>query len=126
MGLAYGDAYYTLRGHVRVDEGNAGGCDLSLHALSEQGGSLFSFNLFVSEADNEQEAKTLVYEDPGDNGYPSYRHFCGSLRLVRHHEGCDDTGSDDREGGHVRQSRRIVTASSRHLYRWRDRMAGTC
>ena len=44
----------------------------------KQSGSLFSFNLFVSEADYEQEGKTLVYEDMGDSGHPSYRHFCGS------------------------------------------------
>jgi hypothetical protein len=43
----------------------------------KQSGSLFSFNLFVSEADYEQKGRTLVYEDRGDSGHPSYRHFCG-------------------------------------------------
>ena len=42
------------------------------------GGTLFSFNLFVNEADYEQQGKTMVYEDKGDSGQPSYRHFCGS------------------------------------------------
>ncbi|CAD6531175.1 GFA family protein [Paraburkholderia sabiae] len=44
----------------------------------KQSGSLFSFNLFVSEADYEQQGTTLVYEDRGDSGHPLYRHFCGS------------------------------------------------
>ncbi|MBN3756199.1 GFA family protein [Paraburkholderia sp. Tr-20389] len=44
----------------------------------KQSGSLFSFNLFVSEADYEQQGKTLVYETRGDSGHPSYRHFCGN------------------------------------------------
>src|ERR1700744_3548455 len=41
-------------------------------------GSLFSFNLFVLESDYEQEGQTMIYEDKGDSGQPSYRHFCGS------------------------------------------------
>jgi hypothetical protein len=43
----------------------------------KQSGSLFSFNLFVSEADYEQRGETEVFEDRGDSGQPSYRHFCG-------------------------------------------------
>ena len=43
----------------------------------KQSGSLFSFNLFVSEADYEQQGETMVFEDRGDSGQPSYRHFCG-------------------------------------------------
>ncbi|CAM2154601.1 CENP-V/GFA domain-containing protein [Pararobbsia alpina] len=42
-----------------------------------QSGSLFSFNLFVDEADYEQHGETLFFEDIGDSGHPSYRHFCG-------------------------------------------------
>lgn len=41
-----------------------------------QSGSLFSFNLFVNEADFEQHGETVFYEDKGDSGHPSYRHFC--------------------------------------------------
>jgi len=42
------------------------------------GGSLFSFNLFVDEANYEQQGETMIYEDRGDSGQPSYRHFCGN------------------------------------------------
>jgi len=38
---------------------------------------LFSFNLFVSEADYEQQGETMAFEDRGNSGQPSYRHFCG-------------------------------------------------
>jgi hypothetical protein len=44
----------------------------------KQSGSLFSFNLFISEAHYEQRGETIVYEDRGDSGHPSYRHYCGS------------------------------------------------
>lgn len=44
----------------------------------KQGGSAFSFNLFLDEAEYEQHGETRVYEDIGDSGQPSYRHFCGS------------------------------------------------
>jgi hypothetical protein len=44
----------------------------------KQSGSLFSFNLFISEAHYEQRGETMVYEDRGDSGPPSYRHYCGS------------------------------------------------
>jgi hypothetical protein len=44
----------------------------------KQSGSAFSFNLFISEADYEQQGETTVYVDHGDSGEPSYRHFCGS------------------------------------------------
>lgn len=44
----------------------------------KQSGSVFSFNLFVEEADYEQTGHTLVYLDRGDSGEPSYRHFCES------------------------------------------------
>jgi hypothetical protein len=44
----------------------------------KQSGSVFSFNLFVNEADYEQQGETMVYVDKGDSGQPSYRHFCGS------------------------------------------------
>ncbi|SIT46668.1 conserved hypothetical protein [Paraburkholderia piptadeniae] len=43
----------------------------------KQSGSLFSFNLFVREADYEQQGETMVFTDRGDSGQPSYRHFCG-------------------------------------------------
>jgi hypothetical protein len=43
-----------------------------------QSGSLFSFNLFIAEADFEQHGETKIFEDRGDSGQPSYRHFCGS------------------------------------------------
>ncbi|MBP0632901.1 GFA family protein [Cupriavidus sp. AcVe19-1a] len=51
-----------------------------------QSGSLFSFNLFVNEADYAQRGQTSIYEDRGDSGHPSYRHFCvrcGSPILTR-------------------------------------------
>lgn len=44
----------------------------------KQSGSVFSFNLFINEADYEQKGQTMVYLDRGDSGEPSYRHFCGS------------------------------------------------
>lgn len=43
----------------------------------KQSGSLFSINFFVNEADYEQRGQTMVFEDKGDSGQPSYRHFCG-------------------------------------------------
>ena len=43
-----------------------------------QSGSLFSINLFVNEADYEQQGETKFFEDFGDSGHPSYRHFCGN------------------------------------------------
>ena len=43
-----------------------------------QSGSLFSFNLFIAEADFEQHGETKIFEDRGDSGQPSYRHFCAS------------------------------------------------
>ncbi|MFT4063889.1 GFA family protein [Paraburkholderia sp.] len=43
----------------------------------KQSGSLFSFNLFVRESDYEQQGETRAYEDRGDSGEPSWRHFCG-------------------------------------------------
>jgi hypothetical protein len=42
-----------------------------------QSGSIFSFNLLISEADYEQSGETTVYVDKGDSGQPVYRHFCG-------------------------------------------------
>lgn len=42
----------------------------------KQSGSVFSFNLFVPEADYEQRGETAIYLDRGDSGEPSYRHFC--------------------------------------------------
>ncbi len=42
-----------------------------------QSGSVFSFNLLISEADYEQSGETMVYMDKGDSGQPVYRHFCG-------------------------------------------------
>jgi hypothetical protein len=44
----------------------------------KQSGSLFSFNLFLAEDDYEQRGATMVFEDKGDSGEPSYRHFCGN------------------------------------------------
>ena len=44
----------------------------------KQSGSVFSFNLFIDEADYEQTGETMVYEDRGNSGHLSYRHFCGS------------------------------------------------
>ncbi|BCQ28648.1 GFA family protein (plasmid) [Caballeronia sp. NK8] len=43
----------------------------------KQSGSLFSYNLFVQESDYEQQGDTVFFEDQGDSGQPSYRHFCG-------------------------------------------------
>jgi len=42
-----------------------------------QSGSVFSFNLLISEADYEQSGETMVYADKGDSGQPVFRHFCG-------------------------------------------------
>ncbi|MEM5399892.1 GFA family protein [Paraburkholderia unamae] len=44
----------------------------------KQGGSLFSFNLFIKEADYEQQGETKAFLDTGDSGQPSYRHFCAN------------------------------------------------
>jgi hypothetical protein len=44
----------------------------------KQSGSVFSFNLFVREADYEQQGETTVYVDKGDSGQPLYRQFCGN------------------------------------------------
>jgi hypothetical protein len=44
----------------------------------KQSGSLFSFNLFIAESDYEQHGETKAFEDRGDSGQISYRHFCGS------------------------------------------------
>jgi hypothetical protein len=44
----------------------------------KQSGSVFSFNLFVGEADYEQQGETKVYVDQGDSGQALYRHFCGN------------------------------------------------
>lgn len=43
----------------------------------KQSATLFSFNLFVKEANFTQHGETRVFEDRGDSGHPSYRHFCG-------------------------------------------------
>lgn len=43
-----------------------------------QSGSLFSFNLFIDEADYRQQGETKAFEDFGDSGHPSYRYFCES------------------------------------------------
>lgn len=55
------------------------------HCRKHSGG-LFSFNLFVREEDYAQQGETGVFEDRGDSGHPSYRHFCrgcGSPILTR-------------------------------------------
>nr|WP_315591842.1 GFA family protein [uncultured Cupriavidus sp.] len=44
----------------------------------KQSGSLFSINLFVADADYTQQGETKFFEDFGDSGQPSYRHFCGN------------------------------------------------
>lgn len=43
-----------------------------------QSGSLFSLNLFIGETDYDQQGETRFFEDRGDSGHPSYRHFCGT------------------------------------------------
>src|SRR5262249_38221255 len=44
----------------------------------KQSGSAFSINLFVKEADYDQNGETRFYVDVGDSGLPLDRHFCGN------------------------------------------------
>ncbi|WP_322060690.1 GFA family protein [Paraburkholderia sp. J63] len=70
-GCLCGAVRYTIKG-----EPEASAICHCTHC-QKAGGSLFSFNLFVDEAHYEQEGETTIYEDRGDSGEPSYRHFCG-------------------------------------------------
>jgi hypothetical protein len=47
-----------------------------------QSGSVFSFNLLISEADYEQSGETMVYMDKGDSGQPVYRISAGAAGLL--------------------------------------------
>jgi hypothetical protein len=63
--------------YVLKDEPQGAAICHCLHC-KKQSGSLFSFNLVISETDYEQRGKTTVFEDRGESGQLSYRHFCGS------------------------------------------------
>lgn len=71
-GCLCGAVRYVLRGDPQA----AAVCHC--RHCQRQSGSLFSFNLFIKEADYEQQGETRFFEDHGDSGHPSYRHFCGS------------------------------------------------
>lgn len=70
-GCLCGAVRYVMKG----DPQGAAICHCS--HCQKAGGGLFSFNLFVREADYEQQGETMIYEDRGDSGQLSYRHFCG-------------------------------------------------
>ncbi|WP_423199087.1 MULTISPECIES: GFA family protein [unclassified Cupriavidus] len=71
-GCLCGAIRYTLTGVPR----SAAICHC--RHCQRQSGSLFSINLFVDEADFALRGETKAFEDFGDSGHPSYRHFCGN------------------------------------------------
>jgi hypothetical protein len=70
-GCLCGAVRYVLKGEPQA----IGICHCT--HCQRQSGSIFSFNLLISEADYEQSGETTVYVDKGDSGQPVYRHFCG-------------------------------------------------
>ncbi|MFC7631469.1 GFA family protein [Paraburkholderia humisilvae] len=71
-GCLCGAVRYVLKGELH----GAALCHCT--HCQKQSGSVFSFNLFVREADYEQQGETKFYADTGDSGKQSYRHFCGN------------------------------------------------
>ncbi len=79
-GCLCGAVRYTVKGEPQ----SAAICHC--RHCQKQSGGLFSFNLFVRDEDYSQQGETVAFEDRGDSGQTSYRHFCrtcGSPILTR-------------------------------------------